>query len=74
MRGEAENWWSIIKHRICDDEASITWEMFKKSLLDRYFPSTMRESRAQEFKILDQGIACNDLKKTSPFMWLLWDV
>ncbi|XP_040994286.1 uncharacterized protein LOC121240825 [Juglans microcarpa x Juglans regia] len=37
------------------DGVSITWECFRKIFLERFFPQTLRESRARQFADLTQG-------------------
>ncbi|XP_057972732.1 uncharacterized protein LOC131160871 [Malania oleifera] len=55
--GEAEIWWMAMK--LLEEQRPIlepmTWSRFREIFFDRYFPSTIREVKVQEFLSLTQG-------------------
>ncbi|MCI59185.1 hypothetical protein A2U01_0080440, partial [Trifolium medium] len=39
LREEANHWWKNAKQRLGAGGAAITWEMFKREFLIKYFPA-----------------------------------
>jgi hypothetical protein len=60
LSGQANRWWETkgaqVRSRLgLQKEDFIPWEEFKKEFYNRFFPSTVRQARAQEFTDLVQG-------------------
>ncbi|GLT54744.1 hypothetical protein SLA2020_279180, partial [Shorea laevis] len=58
LTAEAERWWIAKKEHLeqhLGDDTSITWKSFKEAFLERFFPSSVRQAKAQEFTDLTQG-------------------
>src|SRR5438045_3960422 len=53
LDSEADQWWQDKKVTV--DLTGMTWQGFKTLFLDKYFPSTEREKKEEEFKSLEQG-------------------
>ncbi|XP_057958513.1 uncharacterized protein LOC131151277 [Malania oleifera] len=57
MTGKARHWWRLV--RLQEDQrlvpAILTWSHFKEIFFDRYFPTTTRDAKAEEFLNLTQG-------------------
>ncbi|XP_040996074.1 uncharacterized protein LOC121242247 [Juglans microcarpa x Juglans regia] len=54
----ANNWWKSTRTLLQNELGEgvpITWERFKEVFLDRFFPQSLRESRARQFIDLTQG-------------------
>lgn len=51
LEGEARRWW-LSKE---DSEPNITWTRFQEVLNNKYFPSSVRNSKCAEFNSLKQG-------------------
>ncbi|MCI28692.1 hypothetical protein A2U01_0049894, partial [Trifolium medium] len=52
---EANHWWKNAKQRIGAGGVVITWEMFKRDFLIKYFPADVRNRKVVEFMELKQG-------------------
>ncbi|KAH0643768.1 hypothetical protein KY289_034742 [Solanum tuberosum] len=58
------------------DAAPVTWDCFTGSILDRFFPRELRETKAQEFmnlkqgsmSVQDYGLKCTQLSRHAPHM------
>ncbi|MCI62112.1 hypothetical protein A2U01_0083369, partial [Trifolium medium] len=55
LRDEANHWWKNSKQRIGAGGVVITWEMFKREFLMKYFPADVRNRKVVEFMELKQG-------------------
>ncbi|MCI46137.1 hypothetical protein A2U01_0067377, partial [Trifolium medium] len=55
LREEANHWWKNAKQRLGVGGAVITWEMFKREFLIKYFPADVRNKKVVEFMELKQG-------------------
>ncbi|MCI37778.1 hypothetical protein A2U01_0059004, partial [Trifolium medium] len=55
LREEANHWLKNAKQRIGADGVVITWEMFKREFLMKYFPADVRNRKVVEFMELKQG-------------------
>ncbi|XP_057965501.1 uncharacterized protein LOC131156069 [Malania oleifera] len=57
LTGEAERWWTAVK--LLEEQRAVpmvmTWGCFKEFFYDRYFPSTTKNVKADEFFNLTQG-------------------
>jgi len=52
---EADDWWIGLLVILEQDGAEVTWAVFKREFLDRYFPKDIREKNEIEFLDLKQG-------------------
>ncbi|XP_057969489.1 uncharacterized protein LOC131158639 [Malania oleifera] len=56
LRGEAKLWWSII--RLLEEQrpvtVALTWGRLKEIFFNRYFPSSLRDAKMEEFLNLTQ--------------------
>ena len=50
-----DHWWITTKPRIYLTPESVTWEMFKKVFLNKYFSQAARAKKTMEFMKLKQG-------------------
>jgi hypothetical protein len=60
LSGQANRWWETkgaqVRSRLgLQKEDFIPWEEFKEEFYNRFFPSMVRQARAQEFTDLVQG-------------------
>ncbi|MCH83885.1 cellular nucleic acid-binding protein, partial [Trifolium medium] len=55
LREEAKQWWKNVKLRIGVGGVEITWEMFKREFLAKYFPMDFKNKKVIEFMELKQG-------------------
>ncbi|KAH0651783.1 hypothetical protein KY284_031695 [Solanum tuberosum] len=55
LKDVAHNWYTQWKENRVIDVASITWECFSETFLDRFFSRELREAKAQELINLRQG-------------------
>ncbi|MCI11756.1 GRAS family transcription factor [Trifolium medium] len=55
LREEANHWWKSAKQRIGAGGVVITWEMFKREFLMKYFPADVKNKKVVEFMELKQG-------------------
>ena len=53
LEGEAQVWWNWAT--TSRDLKGMTWEEFQELFMGKYFPSTTRHAKAQEFLKLKQG-------------------
>ncbi|XP_057955690.1 uncharacterized protein LOC131149335 [Malania oleifera] len=57
MIGEAKHWW--LSAKLLEDQRvvriALTWKIFKELFFDKYFPSSVREEKIEEFTNLTQG-------------------
>ena len=53
LEGEAQEWWNWAK--TSGDLEAMTWVEFHDLFMGKYFPSTARHTKAQEFQELKQG-------------------
>ncbi|XP_041011341.1 uncharacterized protein LOC121255124 [Juglans microcarpa x Juglans regia] len=54
----ANKWWKSTRALLqieLGDGVPVTWDCFRKIFLERFFPQTLRESRARQFTDLTQG-------------------
>jgi len=52
---EADDWWVSLLPILEQDGAEVTWAVFKREFLDRYFPKDVRGKKEIEFLELKQG-------------------
>jgi len=52
---EADDWWIGLLPILEQDGAEVTWVVFKREFLDRYFLEDVREKKEIEFLELKQG-------------------
>ena len=52
---EADDWWVSLLPILEQDGAVVTWAVFKREFLDRYFPEDVRGKKEIEFLELKQG-------------------
>jgi len=52
---EADDWWIGLLPILEQDGAEVTWVVFKREFLDRYFPEDVRGKKEIEFLELKQG-------------------
>lgn len=52
---EADDWWVSLQPTLEQDDAVITWVVFKREFLNRYFPEDVRGRKEIEFLELKQG-------------------
>ncbi|XP_074350874.1 uncharacterized protein LOC141690121 [Apium graveolens] len=59
LQGSAYDWWLMEKRRVEGNEEgaaqAYTWETFKESFQDKYFPKTIRVKLERDFIRLEQG-------------------
>ncbi|XP_052735879.1 uncharacterized protein LOC128197680 [Vigna angularis] len=55
LKEEAEYWWDGMKRLMESDEEAITWNSFKDKFLEKYFPTSAKIEREQEFLALRQS-------------------
>ena len=53
LKGEAQVWWRWV--RTSRDLEVMTWPEFQELFMGKYFPETVRHTKAQEFLELKQG-------------------
>jgi hypothetical protein len=53
---EADDWWTSLLPDIEQDGVVVTWAIFKRECLDRYFPKDVRGKKEIEFLELKQGV------------------
>ncbi|XP_027941114.1 uncharacterized protein LOC114194909 [Vigna unguiculata] len=52
---EAENWWRVVNQTLPHEGGIVSWEDFKASFLENYFPKDLKKQKAREFLELKQG-------------------
>jgi len=52
---EADDWWISLLPILEQDGVEVTWVVFKREFLDRYFPEDVRGKKEIEFLELKQG-------------------
>src|SRR3954463_12286086 len=67
LDSEADQWWQDKKQTV--NLEGMTWQGFKTLFLDKYFPTTEREKKEEEFKSLEQGNMTVD-QYLAVFTWL----
>ena len=55
LSGEAETWWKHARQVLGLEAGAVTWTVFKKSFLEKYFPEDIRNKKELEFMNLTQG-------------------
>ncbi|KAK2427082.1 hypothetical protein QL285_025684 [Trifolium repens] len=55
LRKDAEYWWKNTSQRLRVGGVALTWTMFKREFLTRYFPADVRNRKVIEFMELKQG-------------------
>jgi len=56
---EADDWWVSTQPILQNEGAVITWAVFRREFLRRYFPEDVRGKKEIEFLELKQGDMCN---------------
>ncbi|XP_057443683.1 uncharacterized protein LOC130735804 [Lotus japonicus] len=54
LSSEARTWWTSVRGRITPEEGELTWEIFKNSFLEKYFPVDAKGRKEMEFLELKQ--------------------
>ncbi|XP_057443938.1 uncharacterized protein LOC130736109 [Lotus japonicus] len=54
LSGEARTWWTSVRGRITPEEGELTWEIFKNSFLEKYFPADAKGRKEMKFLELKQ--------------------
>ena len=52
--GEAEHWWRGARALLCAQRVQLTWDDFKATFLEKYFPKNVRIQKEVEFLQLKQ--------------------
>ena len=55
LAAEADDWWIGLLPILEQDGAEVTWAVFKREFLDRYFPEDVRGEKVIEFLELKKG-------------------
>jgi hypothetical protein len=55
LQGDAYDWWRMEEDKHNHDPEPYTWEMFKSSFYEKYFPISVRRQKEREFIKLEQG-------------------
>ncbi|XP_061359430.1 uncharacterized protein LOC133303529 [Gastrolobium bilobum] len=55
LQGDAADWWNNVRHPLECQGYAITWPLFERHLLMKYFPEEAREKKRSEFEDLRQG-------------------
>ncbi|KAK2452132.1 hypothetical protein QL285_011125 [Trifolium repens] len=55
LQDDANYWWKNASQRLGYDGAVITWDIFKREFLIKYFPTDVRNRKVVEFMVLKQG-------------------
>ncbi|XP_020249056.1 uncharacterized protein LOC109826435 [Asparagus officinalis] len=55
LKDRAYGWWLMQVRTLGENAYKISWEEFKKIFYVKYFPSTVRKQKEQEFRKLEQG-------------------
>ena len=55
LEGEADDWWNGVQEGLLRIEVPITWDLFVKTLYQRYFSEAVQEKKELEFINLKQG-------------------
>ncbi|KAK2436271.1 hypothetical protein QL285_021273 [Trifolium repens] len=55
LRDDADYWWKHASLRCGTGGLALTWTMFKREFLNRYFPMDVRNRKVIEFMELEQG-------------------
>ena len=51
MEDKAKDWWDAVDKRYPD---GISWDQFQQEFTDRFFPQSHKDSKIEEFFILEQ--------------------
>ena len=76
LKDVAHIWYTQWKDNRGTDATPITWDFFSETILDRFFPIELRESKAQEFmnlrhgntKVQEYRLTFNQLSRYAPHM------
>ena len=49
LASEADDWWVETRQRLEDEAAEITWDVFRREFLRKYFPEDVRGKKEIEF-------------------------
>ena len=49
LQGDAYDWWRMEEDKHNQDPERYTWEMFKASFCEKYFPTSVRRQKEKEF-------------------------
>ena len=55
LKDVTQTWCKMWQNNSALGGGSITWELFKKAFLERFFPRDIREAKVEEFINLKQG-------------------
>ncbi|XP_061344646.1 uncharacterized protein LOC133290567, partial [Gastrolobium bilobum] len=55
LQGDAADWWSNVRNPLECQGYAITWPLFERHFLQKYFPEEARERKKSEFEDLRQG-------------------
>lgn len=55
LTGDAEYWWRGARRLLEAEGREITWEIFRTTFLEKYFPTNVRHAKEMEFLQLKQG-------------------
>ncbi|XP_020258885.1 uncharacterized protein LOC109835317 [Asparagus officinalis] len=55
LKDRAYGWWQMQVRTLGEKAYKISWEEFKKIFYEKYFPSTVRKQKEQEFRKLEKG-------------------
>ncbi|GMH11919.1 hypothetical protein Nepgr_013760 [Nepenthes gracilis] len=71
LEGKADSWWAMEKRVFGVPDEEITWEMFEEAFMKRYFLSSVRDQKEEEFIRLKQG-NCTVAEYDAKFTELSW--
>jgi len=67
---EADDWWISLLPILEQDGVEVTWAVFRRDFLDRYFPEDVREKKEIEFLELKQGnMSVTEYAAVIPSFW-----
>ena len=55
LKGNARNWWRLIKPTLFPVPRIETWAEFKRAFMNKHFTDTMQDAKTREFMELTQG-------------------
>jgi len=65
---EAKNWWRFTKQQLENEGRQITWEIFKKKFMNKYFPDDLSEGT---MFIGEYAAKFDELSKIYPYYFIL---
>ncbi|KAJ4974099.1 hypothetical protein NE237_007273 [Protea cynaroides] len=55
LKGDAHHWWRSTRAYLLTKHAQLTWDIYKETFFEKYFPRSFKDSIEREFLSLYQG-------------------